>query len=74
MDEWWTLVDRPQNYGDEQWEHMSQWVTRKYGGFEAGTRKSMQALITPAKFKCMIWNYQELCDAHATRDGVWRVS
>src|SRR5438067_2447893 len=27
LDEWWALEDRPQSWGDDQWEHMNQWVT-----------------------------------------------
>jgi hypothetical protein len=71
MDEWWSLEDRPQNHGEEQWEHFRQWFEAKYGSFEQGTRKSAQALIRRSDLKCMIWHYRELCDAHKARAGVW---
>ncbi|MBR1217644.1 hypothetical protein JQ557_06570 [Bradyrhizobium sp. U87765 SZCCT0131] len=71
MNEWWSLEDRPQEWGDEQWKHMERWVADKYGSFEAATRKSAQALLSHPNFTCMIWHYQELCDAHQSRGGVW---
>jgi hypothetical protein len=71
LDEWWRLEDRPQEWGDAQWEHMEQWVKRRYGGFEAATRKSAQALISHPNFTGIIWHYQELLEAHQARSGVW---
>ncbi|BAM88101.1 hypothetical protein S58_20940 [Bradyrhizobium oligotrophicum S58] len=71
MDEWWCLEDRPQVHGEEQWEHLRQWVEEKYSSFEQATRKSAQALIRRNDMKCMIWHYPELCDAHKARGGVW---
>lgn len=71
LDEWWSLEDRPKDWGDEQWEHMERWVEAKYGSFDAATRKSAQALMTRPNMYCQIWNYQELCDAHEARGGVW---
>jgi hypothetical protein len=71
LGEWWALEERPQNWGDEQWEHMSQWVTDKFGSFEDATRKSLQELLRRSRFTCMIWHYGELCDAHKARRGVW---
>src|ERR1700682_4592185 len=69
LDEWWSLPDRPQNWGDEQWEHMNKWVTDKFGSFEDATRKSLTQLLRRSQFKCMIWHYGELCDAHEARGG-----
>lgn len=71
MDSWWSLEDRPKQRGDEQWEHMERWVRDTHGGFEAATRKSAQALMTRPNMHCLIWHYQELCDAHEARGGVW---
>jgi hypothetical protein len=71
LNDWWSLEDRPQDWGDEQWEHMDKWFKEKHGSWEAGTRKSLQVLLTRANFQCMIWSYQELCDAQKARGGVW---
>ncbi len=71
LDEWWCLENRPQEWGDEQWEHMEKWFIGKYGSWEDGTRKSLQALLTRSNFRCMIWSYQELSDAHRARGGAW---
>jgi hypothetical protein len=71
LDEWWSLAERPQSWGDEQWEHMNQWVTGKFGSFEDATRMSLQELLRRSQFKCMIWHFQELCEAHEARGGVW---
>jgi hypothetical protein len=71
MDEWWSLEDRPQQHGDEQWEHLKEWFEARYGSFEQGPRKSAQALIRRSDLTCIIWHYQELCDAHQARGGVW---
>jgi hypothetical protein len=72
LNEWWSIPDRPQEWGDEQWEHMRSWVENKFGSFEEATRKSLQELLRRThRFKPMIWHYQELCDAHKARGGVW---
>jgi hypothetical protein len=71
LNEWWSLEDRPQDWGDEQWSHMDSWFKAKHGSWEAGTRKSLQALLTRPNFTPMIWSYQELCEAHKVRGGVW---
>ena len=71
LDDWWSLSDRPQEWGDEQWEHMDKWMTENHGGWDIATRKSLQALLTQQNFECMIWGYQELIDAHNSRGGVW---
>ena len=71
FNEWWSLEDRPQRWGDEQWEHMNPWVTDKFGSFEEATRKSLQGLLRRSQFKCMIWHYQELCEAHEAGGGAW---
>jgi hypothetical protein len=71
MDEWWSLKDRPQAWGDERWEHMSRWVEEKYGSFEEITRKSLQELLRRSNFKCLIFDYQGLRETHQARGGVW---
>jgi hypothetical protein len=71
LSEWWSLDERPKIWGDERWDHMDKWFKEKHGSWEAGTRKSLQALLTRSDFRCMVWSYQELSDAHKARGGVW---
>lgn len=71
LDEWWSREDRPQDWGETQWQHMSEWVEQRYGSWESATRKSAQALLQRSNLRTMIWHYQELCDAHTARGGVW---
>lgn len=71
LEGWWSLPDRPQEWGDEQWEHMSKWVTDNFGTFEDATRKSLQELLKRTQIRPMIWDYTQLCHANRARDGIW---
>jgi hypothetical protein len=71
LNDWWALEDRPKEWGDEQWEHLNKFVEENYGGFTKHTRKSAQALLLRPDFRCMIWHYEELSEAHKARGGIW---
>jgi hypothetical protein len=66
LDEWHEIEGRPSDFY-QRWAHMQEWFRSR----PITLRKSAQALIERAPFIGIIWDYQQMCDAHQARDGLW---
>ena len=69
LDEWHEIEGRPSDF-DQRWAHMQEWFRSR----PITLRKSAQALIERAPFIGIIWDHQQMCDAHQARDGLWSLT
>jgi hypothetical protein len=69
IDEWHEIEEKlPAVH--QRWAHMHGWFRTK----PVIMRKSARALLEKSSFNGIIWDYQQMRDAHQARDGVWDVS
>jgi hypothetical protein len=66
IDKWHESEAEPCEF-DWRWANLQGWFRTK----PITLRKSAQALVERATFIGIIWDYQQMCDAHQARDGVW---
>jgi hypothetical protein len=69
MDEWHEIEGKPSDF-DQRWAHMQGWFRTK----PVIMRESARALLESSSFNGIIWDYQQMCDAHQARDGVWALT
>jgi hypothetical protein len=74
IEDWFLQPNKPVEQEDRS-EHLDDWSLQKYGTLRPKTRKSLEALIdSGAPAVGMIWDYDNLYDAHRAREGVWFLS
>jgi hypothetical protein len=71
LEDWFLLPYKPTDQ-DERSEHMDKWSLEKYGTIRPPARRSLDALIEhTAPGVGIIWDYDNICDAHRLRHGRW---
>ena len=70
-DEWHSISDKP-TLEDERWRHFQEWSRAKFGTDHPPPRKSLASLMDrAAPVTGIIWDYDNLTQAHRARGGVW---
>jgi hypothetical protein len=70
-DDWFSLPDKPTGE-EERWRHFQTFHLNKEGAEYPTPRKTLQALAKRApEPNGIIWDYDNLCQAHRARAGVW---
>jgi hypothetical protein len=71
IEDWFLLPDKPSDQDDRE-AHMDNWSMEKFGTLRPPARKSLEALMEHAAPPMgIIWDYDNLCQAHELRGGVW---
>jgi hypothetical protein len=70
VDEWFKLEGKPQTF-EERGDHFGEWTLQKYGTKTPSLRKSLQAVVERTPHVLFVWDYDNLCEAHRVRGGVW---
>jgi hypothetical protein len=71
---WVNQPDRPLGDREAQWENLKEWSRLNHGQDYPIQRKSLEALIDDGlRFKFIVWDHQQICQAHDARRGIWAV-
>ncbi len=71
IDDWFLESNKPVEQ-DERSDHFDKWSLERYGTIRPKARKSLDALIdTGAPAVGIIWDHDNLFDAHNARGGAW---
>jgi hypothetical protein len=73
LGEWFGLEGKPSKFEDRV-GHFEEWSRRRFGQSRPTMRKSLEALLQSGPMTTLVWDYDQLREAHRLRNGVWSLS